>query len=279
MRVGVDDPIECRDSFWPLAIVGAVAARRRRPADADLARRRRAVERDAVGGQRRSVCRGRVGRVGGRQDRRLRRGQPRQRRDVWRAGAGQHDRRRGAARRRAAAARGADASAADRATRRSSCCGQRAATATAIKTARSRDGGRTFEPPVALQAADAAGDRGWPSLALDSRGTAHAIWLDHRGLAAARAAGASRDHRSGAAHDGVAMAQKSGLYYAAGTRHAARPSASWPRASATAARPRWPSAPVRRCMPRGGTSTRATSATSRSRPRATAAGRLPRPFA
>ena len=42
--------------------------------------------------------------------------------------------------------------------------------ATAIKTARSRDGGKTFEPPVALQGADAAGDRGWPSLALDSRG-------------------------------------------------------------------------------------------------------------
>ena len=69
---------------------------------------------------------------------------------------------------------------------------------------------------VALQAPDAAGDRGWPSLALDDRGAAHAIWLDHRGLAAARAAGASRDHRSGAAHDGVAMAQKSGLYYATG---------------------------------------------------------------
>ena len=89
---------------------------------------------------------------------------------------------------------------------------------TAIRTARSRDGGRTFEPPVALQGPDAAGDRGWPSLALDSRGTAHAIWLDHRGLAAScRAAG--RDHRSGAAHDGVAMAQKSGLYYASGTEN------------------------------------------------------------
>ena len=67
-----------------------------------------------------------------------------------------------------------------------------------------------------LQGAGAEGDRGWPSLALDSRGTAHAIWLDHRGLAAARVAGASRDHKS-AAHDGVAMAQKSALYYAAGT--------------------------------------------------------------
>lgn len=89
--------------------------------------------------------------------------------------------------------------------------------ATTIKSARSRDGGRTFEPPVVLQGPEAAGDRGWPSLALDSRGTAHAIWLDHRGLSAARAAGVSRDHRKGAGHDGVAMAQKSGLYYSAET--------------------------------------------------------------
>ncbi len=89
--------------------------------------------------------------------------------------------------------------------------------ATSIKTARSKDGGKTFESPLELQGAGAEGDRGWPSLALDSRRTAHAIWLDHRGLAAARVAGASRDHKSGAAHDGVAMAQKSALYYAAGT--------------------------------------------------------------
>jgi len=91
----------------------------------------------------------------------------------------------------------------------------RAAT-TAVLMARSRDGGVTFPAPVALQSDAAAGDRGWPSLAVDSRGTAHAIWLDHRGLAAGRAAGAGTDHhKSGAPHDGVAMAQKSGLYHAA----------------------------------------------------------------
>ncbi len=89
---------------------------------------------------------------------------------------------------------------------------------TALRTARSRDGGRTFEPPVTLQSAGAAGDRGWPALALDKHGTAHAIWLDHRGLAAGRAAGADHSaHKQGTAHDGVAMAQKSGLYYAAAT--------------------------------------------------------------
>jgi len=89
---------------------------------------------------------------------------------------------------------------------------------TEIKTARSRNGGKTFEPPVTLQSSGAPGDRGWPALALDRRGTAHAIWLDHRGLAAGRVAAAGHaGHATGAAHDGVAMAQKSGLYYAAAT--------------------------------------------------------------
>jgi len=87
---------------------------------------------------------------------------------------------------------------------------------TEIKVARSRNGGRAFEKPVPLQAPGAAGDRGWPSLALDSSGRLHAIWLDHRNLAAARAAsGRAGGHKSGAPHDGVAMAQNSSLYYAA----------------------------------------------------------------
>jgi hypothetical protein len=121
---------------------------------------------------------------------------------------------------------------------------------TTIKLARSRDGGRHFDAPVALQANGAAGDRGWPALTVDSHGRAHAIWLDHRGLAemrkasasastatASTAAGAHVHHqpasasatapapataanhasmaRDMATHDGVAMAQRSGLYYAA----------------------------------------------------------------
>src|SRR5690606_28552100 len=79
---------------------------------------------------------------------------------------------------------------------------------TAIRSARSRDGGRTFGPPATLQAPGAPGNRGWPSLAVDGSGKAHAVWLDHRGLAAEGAA----DHRG--PHDGVAMAQKSALLYA-----------------------------------------------------------------
>jgi hypothetical protein len=94
-------------------------------------------------------------------------------------------------------------------------------TVTSIKMSKSRDGGKTFDAPVALSSPDAAGDRGWPALTVDGRGTPHAIWVDHRGLAAAkRESGATHTHGSAASgtdratHDGVAMAQKSGLYYA-----------------------------------------------------------------
>jgi hypothetical protein len=93
-------------------------------------------------------------------------------------------------------------------------------TGTAIRTARSKDGGRTFAAPVTLQAPGAVGDRGWQASAMDDAGTVHTIWLDHRGMAANKPA----DHagHKGAAfaeasapkdHDGVAMAQKSALYY------------------------------------------------------------------
>lgn len=81
---------------------------------------------------------------------------------------------------------------------------------TAIKVARSRDFGRTFGAPASLQAAGAAGDRGWHALALDAGGVAHVVWLDHRGLAD----GSAHAHAKAGEHDGVAMAQKSRLHYA-----------------------------------------------------------------
>ena len=68
------------------------------------------------------------------------------------------------------------------------------ATVTSIKMSKSRDGGKTFDAPVALSSLDAAGDRGWPSLTVDGRGTPHAIWVDHRGLAATRREGATHTH-------------------------------------------------------------------------------------
>jgi hypothetical protein len=102
-----------------------------------------------------------------------------------------------------------------------------AGSTTEIRIARSVDGGRSFSASRALQAAGAAGDRGWHALALDARGNAHVMWLDHRGLAPP-AATTARHHPEPAGHhpepevhhaeraaiDGVAMAQRSGLYYA-----------------------------------------------------------------
>jgi hypothetical protein len=85
---------------------------------------------------------------------------------------------------------------------------------TAIRIARSRNG-TTFEPAVTLEPPGTAGDRGWPALALDTQGTAHALWLDHRGLARAGAPHVHADHKTAAPRDAVAMAQLSGLYYAA----------------------------------------------------------------
>ena len=89
---------------------------------------------------------------------------------------------------------------------------------TEIRSARSTDGGRSFAPPKTLQTTGAAGDRGWPALAVDSTGTSHALWLDHRGMADPAAAHQHAGHDAAAPasdqRDGVAMAQKSGLYYA-----------------------------------------------------------------
>jgi len=84
---------------------------------------------------------------------------------------------------------------------------------TQIRTARSRDGGRTFVDEINLQTKGAIGDRGWQASTLDRRSTLHTIWLDHRAMAAAKTAGDHSEHKG--EHDGVAMAQKSGLYYAA----------------------------------------------------------------
>ena len=80
---------------------------------------------------------------------------------------------------------------------------------TVIRLARSTDGGRTFQSPQTLQAPGAAGDRGWGAMAIDSKGGAHAIWLNHRGMSAG---GEHSEHKG--EHDGTAMAQGSALYYA-----------------------------------------------------------------
>jgi hypothetical protein len=101
--------------------------------------------------------------------------------------------------------------------------GARGQQGTEIRIARSSDGGRTFAASRPVQASGAAGDRGWHAMTLDSRGVAHLMWLDHRGLAAGRTpqghGGEAGHHVDAAAAereaiDGVALAQRSGLYYA-----------------------------------------------------------------
>jgi hypothetical protein len=87
---------------------------------------------------------------------------------------------------------------------------------TALKTARSRDGGRTFDRPITMQSQGAPGNRGWPALATDNHGTAHVMWLDHRGLAPGGSGGMSHaDHKTAASRDAMQMAGQSALYYAA----------------------------------------------------------------
>ncbi len=80
-----------------------------------------------------------------------------------------------------------------------------------IRSATSTDGGRTFTSSIQLATQGAAGDRGWQAATLDAKGALHAIWLDHRGMVADKAAAGGHTHKG--EHDGVAMAQKSGLYY------------------------------------------------------------------
>jgi len=94
---------------------------------------------------------------------------------------------------------------------------------TDIRVSSSVDGGRSFAASRALNTAGVGGDRGWHATAVDRHGNVHAVWLDHRALAALPKTG--HDHRAG----GADMAQFSSLYYASvGTSPA--PGASAPQA-------------------------------------------------
>jgi len=86
-------------------------------------------------------------------------------------------------------------------------------TGTALLSARSDDGGKTFGPSAIVPGSDAAGNRGWQAAAADNKGVVHALWLDHRGMAASAGSAETHTHgASGPASDGVEMAQKSALY-------------------------------------------------------------------
>jgi hypothetical protein len=90
---------------------------------------------------------------------------------------------------------------------------------TTIRLASSNDGGRSFASSQSLQLAGAAGDRGWAALALDGSGRPAAVWLDHRDMASGNDThhhGHDSAAPGSAPVDGVAMAQKSAIYFSAG---------------------------------------------------------------
>ena len=87
---------------------------------------------------------------------------------------------------------------------------------TALLSARSTDGGRSFGATASLPGVvDAPGNRGWESLAVAGNGELYALWLDHRDSAPARS-GHAGHHQHGssapATADGVARAQRSQLF-------------------------------------------------------------------
>jgi len=84
---------------------------------------------------------------------------------------------------------------------------------TRLVAARSDDQGRTFSRPVSVPGTNAAGNRGWESVATDRSGGIVAVWLDHRDAMN----GAHMSHQPGAhveaPSDGVARAQLSKLFF------------------------------------------------------------------
>ncbi|MFN8575017.1 MAG: sialidase family protein [Gemmatimonadaceae bacterium] len=60
----------------------------------------------------------------------------------------------------------------------------RGATGTRLQLSRSTDGGRTFGATEMVPGGQAAGNRGWESIAVDSAGHVFVLWLDHRETAA-----------------------------------------------------------------------------------------------
>lgn len=89
---------------------------------------------------------------------------------------------------------------------------------TALLWARSDDAGQSFAASTLVGGTDAPGNRGWEALGADPSGRVHAVWLDHRRMAAPEATRAAAGHRHGDGRegagkaDGVAMAQRSDLY-------------------------------------------------------------------
>jgi hypothetical protein len=75
---------------------------------------------------------------------------------------------------------------------------------TRLLTARSDDGGRQFSAPALVPGSDAAGNRGWESVAMTPGGDAFAVWLDHRETASNRPAAAGGAHQHAHAEESAA---------------------------------------------------------------------------
>jgi hypothetical protein len=66
---------------------------------------------------------------------------------------------------------------------------------TRLLSARSDDGGRTFSSPSVVGGSDAAGNRGWQSVAMTPAGDAFAVWLDHRETVSTRSSSQGGAHQ------------------------------------------------------------------------------------
>jgi len=98
----------------------------------------------------------------------------------------------------------------------------KAGSGTALLSARSNDGGRSFGASQPVPGSDAAGNRGWESIAVDSAtGRVYAVWLDHRDTAAEAGAAHAAHQQRAAAPSGVSSgeggerAQRSQLFVGA----------------------------------------------------------------
>ena len=87
------------------------------------------------------------------------------------------------------------------------------ASGTRLLSARSDDGGRRFSAPAIVPGSEAAGNRGWESLAVMPSGEPVALWLDHRDLAADGSTNHAAHQHGATRADGAARAQRSKLFF------------------------------------------------------------------
>jgi len=85
---------------------------------------------------------------------------------------------------------------------------------TKLLQTRSNDGGKSFPAAPPVPGTEAPGNRGWQAIAVEPGGRVDAVWLDHREMASDSSMAASHHDHAGSKPDGVAMAQKSKLFFA-----------------------------------------------------------------